>query len=325
MKWNWGFPRRRRWSSRSYPPRVVELLESRTLLSDGITPQPGPVIVGKPGVALTNVPVASFTVTNPTGAPGAKWRSLISWGDGQNSSLIPPTAGPNGTFQFLGTHTYASAGTYTIEVMIAVPMSQLPNDNTVTTKATIQAPVLNSIAVTPANPTLNVGATQQFTATGKFTDGSTQDVTGQVVWTSSNPAVGMVNSAGVVRTAAQGASFIIAALDGVAGFTQAIVNPPPPPFPVAGLQFQAKASKTFDRSVATFSEPNTTAKNFQVFIDWGDNSALSRGQVHAVGSGRFQALGLHRFTRPGVYHVTVTIRDPAGRFAEAATLISVTK
>jgi hypothetical protein len=295
------------------------------LLSDGITPQPGPVIVGKPGVALTNVPVASFTVTNPTGAPGTKWRSLISWGDGQTSSLLPPTAGPNGTFQFLGTHTYGSAGTYTIEVMIAVPMSQLPNDNTVTTKAVIQTPVLNSIAVTPANPTLNVGATQQFTATGTFTDGSTQNVTGQVAWTSSNPAVGAVNSAGVVKTAAQGASFIIAALDGVAGFTQAIVTPPPLPFPVAGLQFQAKASKTFDRSAATFSEPNTKAKNFQVFIDWGDHSVLSRGQVHTVGNGRYQALGVHRFKQPGVYHVTVTIRDPAGRLAAAATLISITK
>jgi len=34
-----------------------------------------------------------------------------------------------------------------------------------------------SIAVTPANPTIAKGTTQQFTATGTYNDGSTQDIT----------------------------------------------------------------------------------------------------------------------------------------------------
>jgi len=51
------------------------------------------------------------------------------------------------------------------------------------------APTLTSIAVTPSAPTLAVGATQQFTATGTYSDGSTQDLTPQVTWASSSPAV----------------------------------------------------------------------------------------------------------------------------------------
>src|SRR5262249_3252599 len=51
------------------------------------------------------------------------------------------------------------------------------------------APTLTTIQVTPSNPTVTVGGTQQFTATGLYSDQSTQDLTTQVTWTSSNTAV----------------------------------------------------------------------------------------------------------------------------------------
>src|SRR5262249_39740533 len=115
-------PRRRKgWGSL---PRTIEVLETRALLADGISPTPGPPLSGRPGVPLTNVTVASFTITDPSGSPGTKWNAQIKWGDGQADKRVPATPGPNGTFQFLGTHTYAAAGTYTITVMIAVPGSR---------------------------------------------------------------------------------------------------------------------------------------------------------------------------------------------------------
>ncbi|HET8637700.1 MAG TPA: Ig-like domain-containing protein, partial [Acidobacteriaceae bacterium] len=47
------------------------------------------------------------------------------------------------------------------------------------------SPSLSSIAVTPATPSIAVGATQQFTATGTYTDGSEKNITASVIWTSS--------------------------------------------------------------------------------------------------------------------------------------------
>jgi ABC-type proline/glycine betaine transport system permease subunit len=41
----------------------------------------------------------------------------------------------------------------------------------------LHAATLQSIAVTPANPSIAKGRTQQFTATGTFSDNSTQDHT----------------------------------------------------------------------------------------------------------------------------------------------------
>ena len=63
-------------------------------------------------------------------------------------------------------------------------------------------PTLQSIAVSPANPQLALGASQQFTATGKLTDGSTQDLTQTATWSSSDTTVMLVNnSAGRVGLA----------------------------------------------------------------------------------------------------------------------------
>ncbi len=72
-------------------------------------------------------------------------------------------------------------------------------------------PTLNSIAVTPVNPSIPTGATQQFTATGNYSDGSTQNLTSQVTWTSSSTSVATINSAGLASGVAPGTTTITAA------------------------------------------------------------------------------------------------------------------
>ena len=54
---------------------------------------------------------------------------------------------------------------------------------------------LVSIEVLPAAPSIASGSTQQFTATGLYTDNSTQDLTAQVTWDSSDGAVATVSNA----------------------------------------------------------------------------------------------------------------------------------
>jgi hypothetical protein len=77
------------------------------------------------------------------------------------------------------------------------------------------APTLVSIAMTPANPTILVGATQQFTATGTYSNGSTQNLTSQVTWTSSKTAAATINTNGLATAVSVGATIISAALSGV--------------------------------------------------------------------------------------------------------------
>ncbi len=85
-------------------------------------------------------------------------------------------------------------------------------------------PTLTSIAVTPANPTVLVGVTQQFTATGTYSNSTTQDVTGQVVWASSNGGVAAMNADGLATGESGGGTTISATLGAVSGSTVLTVN-----------------------------------------------------------------------------------------------------
>jgi len=61
--------------------------------------------------------------------------------------------------------------------------------------ATLTPPNLESIAITPATSTLSPGGTQQFIATGTFSDGSKQQLA-SVTWTSSKPNVAQISNDG---------------------------------------------------------------------------------------------------------------------------------
>src|SRR5437773_1614005 len=83
---------------------------------------------------------------------------------------------------------------------------------------------LVSIGVTPANPNLPQGLTRQFTATGTYSDNSTQDLTAQVAWSSSNTGVATIDSAGLATSVAAGTTTITATMGGVSGSTTPTVT-----------------------------------------------------------------------------------------------------
>ena len=83
---------------------------------------------------------------------------------------------------------------------------------------------LVGITVTPANPTIALSGTQQFTATGTFGDSSSKDITSSVTWTSSATNVANINSTGLATAAATGTTTITAAESGVSGLTTLTVS-----------------------------------------------------------------------------------------------------
>jgi hypothetical protein len=89
------------------------------------------------------------------------------------------------------------------------------------------APTLSSIAVKPANPTIIAGGTQQFTATGTYSDGTTQNVTSQAAWSSSKTSVGTISASGLATAVSAGTTTISATLTGVSGSTTLTVQTPP--------------------------------------------------------------------------------------------------
>jgi hypothetical protein len=69
-----------------------------------------------------------------------------------------------------------------------------------------------------------VGTTKQFTATGTFSDSSTQDITAVVVWTSSNPAAATINAQGLASSVATGSTTITAGFGAITASTALTVS-----------------------------------------------------------------------------------------------------
>jgi hypothetical protein len=85
---------------------------------------------------------------------------------------------------------------------------------------------LVSIGVTPDLSSVPLGVTQQFEATGTFSDTSTADLTSSVTWTSGNTAVATINvSSGLANVLMVGSTVITATSGAVSGSTTLTVTP----------------------------------------------------------------------------------------------------
>lgn len=83
----------------------------------------------------------------------------------------------------------------------------------------ISPAILSSIQVTPANPSLPLGANQQLTATGVFSDNSTQDVSASVTWTVLDTSIASVQSNGLLESSNTGSTTVFASIGAVIGST----------------------------------------------------------------------------------------------------------
>jgi len=79
------------------------------------------------------------------------------------------------------------------------------------------AATLVSITVTPTNIFVNMNTTQQFTAMGHYSDGTSQNITSTAAWTSSVVSVGPVSTGGLATANGAGVTVITATVGSING------------------------------------------------------------------------------------------------------------
>lgn len=124
----------------------------------------------------------------------------------------------------------APSPTATLTCTLTATTVALPAATTAPVVVTVRAQgaTLSSISLAPQNMTIAAGATQQFTATGSYSDGSTQNLTAQVTWVSSDPSYATISSAagtaGLATGVAAGTTVISATLGSVGATTNLTVT-----------------------------------------------------------------------------------------------------
>jgi plastocyanin len=122
---------------------------------------------------------------------------------------------------------------------------------------------LTSITLMPQNYSVVSGTAQQLMAMGNYADNTMEDISDEVTWSSSNPAVAMVSDAagtnGLVSTHAAGQATITASMDGQSGSTQFTVTSPAlsahPPVTVPSVQAMENKQHAVTEIIVHFSGP----------------------------------------------------------------------
>ncbi len=183
---------------------------SATLVSIAVTPV-------NPSIA--NTTTQQFTVRGTFSDSSTQdLTTAATWGSATASvATISSAAGSQGLATAIGAGTTVISAAY--------------GGKTDSTTLTVRlASALTSIAVTPANPTIANGSTEQFTATGTYSDSSTLDVTASVTWSSSDTGVATISDAagfnGLATPISFGTTTITATLGGISGATILNISPP---------------------------------------------------------------------------------------------------
>jgi uncharacterized protein YjdB len=241
------------------------------------------------GKGSTNPPaLASIAVTPSmaTIAPGAtqQFTATGTWSDGSTGDV---TSTANWSSSSTSVATVSAAGLATAAAAGITTLTATISGVTGTAMLTVTpaAPTLSSIAITPASPSIAAGATQQFTATGTYSDGTTSNLTASVTWASSSTAAATINAAGLATAVAAGSTTITATDGAISGTTMLTVTAAPPPVITsiavtpANASIAAGATQQF---TATATYNNGTTANITSTATWA-SSATAVATINASG------------------------------------------
>jgi subtilisin-like proprotein convertase family protein len=188
--------------------------------------------VGSYSITPGGATAANYAITFVSGVLSVSPASLSITAD--NKSMAKGSTVPPLTASYSGFVNGETASSLTTPVMLATsgtsssPVGTYPITASGAADAdylitpvngvlTVTLANLVSLAVTPPTNTVTVGQTQQFTATGTYSDGTKADFTASAAWVSAAPAVATINTAGLATARSAGNTVISATQSSLSG------------------------------------------------------------------------------------------------------------
>lgn len=260
------------------------LLAMATLAGCGGGDQGRDPILGLPAATLSSLAVTPATATVAIGA-GQQFTAIATYSDGSAqdvsakaawTSATPASATVNAA---TGLSTGIAAGNSNISAAFG--------GKSAAAQLTVSPATLTAIAITPLTPAIAIGATQQFTVSGSFSDGTTRDVTAVSAFASATSATASIAADGLALGKVAGTTQITATTGTLTASTILTVNPatllsiavtPQSPIvPVAATRQLAVIATYSDNSTA-----DVTAGSSFVSVTPAAATVASSGRVTGV-------------------------------------------
>ena len=280
----------------SYTLSAARAYHSATLLADGSVLLTGGIANGvslsgmESYVPATQLPAGLTSIAIAPASP-----SLIV---GTSQSLSAVGTFNDGSIRTLHPVWWASATPEIAQVTTNTGVISAANIGTTTVSVqlgslsgstTVTVPSLVSITVSPSDPSLPLGAIQQLTASGTFSDGNTRDITNMVSWNSSDgtivSVVNTLNVQGMGVAIGAGSATITASLWNVTGTDSITVVPAPAPPVAPNITSVSPTSGTVGTQVTiTGSGFGSTQNSGIVWLGTSPGSVISwsDGQIVAT-------------------------------------------
>jgi hypothetical protein len=165
------------------------------------------------------------------------------------------------------------------------------------TDLTVSAATLTSITLSPTSVSIASGYASQFSATGHFSDSSTQDITDAVIWQSSDSTVATIDNAGnhgLLTALAAGSTTISATLSGISQSTGVTVSTAT----LSSISIQLGSSSmnagTEQSATATAHYSDSSTLDVTAAVTWSSsdenvalisNATNENGLITALGAG----------------------------------------
>jgi len=283
---------------------AVFTVTAATLVSIGVTPPNAGIAIGTTEQFTATGTYTDNSTQNLTAV--AAWSSSAT-----NVASVSNAAGSSGLAtalsQGLATITAAFGGTSGSGTL------------------TVSSARLTSIAVAPQTISIADDTSQQFMATGSFSDNSTQDLTAEVAWTSSDSATALVSNApgfnGLATALDLGSTTIAAALGNVSGSASMTVTDAP----LVSIAVTPANPTIPDGSVQQFTAIGTyadnTTRNLTSLVTWSSSDSTVSTVSNASGSnGSATALGVGSTTIAAAF---AGVSVSATLTVTSATLVSI--
>lgn len=221
-----------RWSSSI--PSVVSVspsgealmgLPGRATLSASLGRVSASTMVTVTAARLVSIDLQSLVLTLPIGTSRA-FRAVGTYSDGSSADLTNAVVwSSSDTAVASASNTPGAHGVITALAAGTTTVSATAEGVTGSATVTVTSATLARLSVLPSGTTVPLGVRLRFTATASYSDGSSADVTPDVVWTSASSRIVLLGVGGLGASISPGTTVVTAALGRISGSTEVTVSP----------------------------------------------------------------------------------------------------